>query len=258
VHEVQARERQDAGLALSKGENTIRAFEAVVATCLLLALLAATNMAWAVMRSHRLTHQNKVLTRLTQVDALTGLGNRRCFDETLAAAWTECTARQSPLTLVLFDIDHFKKFNDSQGHQAGDACLRRVSEALRGCTRDDMDQAARYGGEEFAIILPNSPIQAGRAVAERVRKAVAGCAIAHPAAPPPGIVTVSLGVASLIPTASGAAATLIEAADQALYAAKRSGRNRVCEAPIEPPREAADEGDLQACQVQHLAISSSC
>ncbi len=264
VHEVQARERQDAGLALTRGENTIRAFEAVVATCLLLALVAAANMAWAVTRSHRLTDQNKVLTRLTQVDALTGLGNRRCFDETLAASWADCMARQSPLTLVLFDIDHFKKYNDSQGHQAGDDCLRRVAEAIRGCTRDDVDQAARYGGEEFAIILPNSPIQAGRAVAERVRKAVAGCAIPHGAASPPGIVTVSLGIASLIPTASAAASSLIEAADQGLYAAKRSGRNRACEAPPAPPevppvppRETADEGNLQSCETEHLAISLS-
>ncbi len=255
VQEVQARERQDAGLALTRGDNTIHAFEVVVATCLLVALIAASNMAWAARRSHRLTDQNKLLTRLTQVDALTGLGNRRSFDDTLAAAWADCTAQQAPLTLVMFDIDHFKKFNDSQGHQAGDACLRKVAGAVLASTRDDVDHACRYGGEEFAIILPNSPLPAGRVVAERVRRAIAGCAITHPAAPPPGIVTVSLGVASLVPTASVDTSALIEAADQALYAAKHGGRNRVCEAPPVAPR-AADEGDGQSCEAAQVATSS--
>ncbi len=241
VREVQAREAADADRALMSAATTTRAFEAVGFAAVLLALLAAANMAWASVRAHRLTRQNRQLTRLAQVDALTGLGNRRCFDDTLAAAWAECAAKQVPLALVMFDIDHFKKFNDSQGHQAGDACLRKVAAAILNSTRDAPEQAARYGGEEFAIILPNIAIDPARAVAERVRQAVLATAIPHPAAGPPGIVTISLGVASLMPTATVSPSVLIEAADRGLYVAKRSGRNRVADAQMAEPEQPAPE-----------------
>ena len=168
-----------------------------------------------------------MLRELVQIDALTGLGNRRCFDDTLAAAWASCTAQQMPLTLIMLDIDSFKKFNDSQGHVAGDACLQKVAAALTPCTRDATDKIARYGGEEFAIILPGSTARTGHEIAERVREAIAACAIPHPAATPPGIVTVSVGVSSRIPTAGCKPSSLIEAADKCLYAAKKNGRNRV-------------------------------
>ena len=227
VHEVQGRQQKDATRALTTAAATIHAFEAVVAGAVLLALAAAANMGWATVRSNRLSRQNSVLTRLTQIDALTGLGNRRRFDAALAAALADCTARQVPLTVILFDLDHFKKFNDSQGHQAGDDCLRKVAAVVAPCLRGASDVAARYGGEEFAMILPNATLEAGQMVAERVRQAVSNCAIDHPAAGPPGHVTITQGVASLVPTASVTAAALIEAADQGLYAANRAGRNRV-------------------------------
>jgi diguanylate cyclase (GGDEF)-like protein len=227
VHEVQARQEADAQGALRIASTTMRAFFGVGAAAVLLAVFAAVEMGLGVMRAHRLSRQNGVLTQLAQIDALTGLGNRRCFDETLVRAWANCTAKQAPLTLILLDIDHFKKFNDSQGHPAGDACLRRTADCIAPCTRDVTDLAARYGGEEFAIILPESSLEAGLVVAERVRRAVMRCAIPHPAAGPPGIVTVSLGVACVIPTATGSAGALIEAADRNLYAAKHAGRNRV-------------------------------
>ncbi len=227
VHEVQAGQRADADAAVQTAATTMRAFEAVGAAAVGLAVLAAANMGWAAVRSHRLTRQNDVLTELTQIDALTGLGNRRQFDAGLARAWAACTAQQVPLTLIMFDVDHFKKFNDSQGHPAGDRCLRDIAAAVATCTRDLTDKAARYGGEEFAIILPGSALEAGMAVAERVRLAVAACAIPHPVAGPPGFVTVSVGLASVLPTATGHEAALIAAADTDLYAAKRAGRNRV-------------------------------
>ena len=230
VREVQARQRADADASLLTAAATMRAFEGVGGAAVLLAVLAAANMAWASVRSHRLARQNNVLTRLTQIDALTGLGNRRCFDEALAAAWATCTAKQVPLALVMLDIDHFKKFDDSQGHPAGDACLREVAAAVGACAREVTDVAARYGGEEFAIVLPGASLAGGQALAERVRRAVLDCAVPHPAAGPPGIVTVSLGVASVVPTATGTPASLIGAADQDLYAAKRAGRNRVGDA----------------------------
>jgi diguanylate cyclase (GGDEF)-like protein len=241
VHEVQALQAREAQKALTSAANTTRAFEAVGSAAVLLALLAAANMARATVGARRLSRQNRLLTQMTQIDALTGLGNRRYFDETLAEAWADCTARQAPLTLIMFDIDHFKKFNDSQGHQAGDTCLRHVAAAVTASIRDTPEKAARYGGEEFAIIMPEAPLESGRSVAERVRSTVEMLAIAHPAAGPPGVVTVSLGVASLIPTASGAPATLIEAADRVLYAAKRGGRNRVGDIPAEPPAAMAPE-----------------
>jgi diguanylate cyclase (GGDEF)-like protein len=227
VQEVEARQRADADAALSISATTMRAFEAVGSGAVALALMAAANMGWGAMRSHRVARQNNVLTRLTQIDALTGVGNRRCFDEALAAAWADCTARHAPLGLVLLDIDHFKTFNDSQGHPAGDACLRTVAAAMAPSARGVTDIAARYGGEEFAIVMPGASLEAARLVAERVRGAVAYCAVPHPAAGPPGIVTVSLGVASTVPTASVSPASLIEAADRSLYGAKRGGRNRV-------------------------------
>jgi diguanylate cyclase (GGDEF)-like protein len=232
VREVQARQRADADAAVETAVTTMRLFEVVGSVAVLLAVLAAANMGWAAVRSGRLTRQNHVLTRLTQIDALTGLGNRRQFDEGLARAWASCTAEQTPLTLIMLDVDHFKKFNDSQGHQAGDRCLQAIGVALAACTRDLTDKAARYGGEEFAIILPGSSLEAGLAVAERVRQAVAACGIAHPVAGPPGFVTVSVGLASVVPTATGRPAALIEAADTSLYAAKRAGRNRVGGATI--------------------------
>jgi diguanylate cyclase (GGDEF)-like protein len=227
VHDVQARERSDADDALTSAIHTTRAFEAVVAGCILIALLAAANMRLAAVRSQRLARQNSALTRLTQIDPLTGLANRRCFDDTLQRSWQECLEKQAPLCLVMFDVDHFKKFNDSQGHQAGDSCLRQVAAAVVPCTRGVSDLAARYGGEEFAVIMPSLPLAAGRSAAERIRLAVLHCAIPHPAAGPPGIVTISIGVASLVPTMAGSPTDLIEAADRSLYAAKRAGRNRV-------------------------------
>lgn len=241
VHEVQALQARDADTALTSAANTMRAFEAVGTAAVLLALFAAANMARASVGARRLSRQNRLLTAMAQVDALTGLGNRRYFDDTLAAAWDACAASREPLSLIMFDIDHFKKFNDSQGHQAGDECLRRVAAAVTSSTRDAPDKAARYGGEEFAVILPNTPPEGARVVAERIRKAIEASAIAHPAAGPPGVVTVSLGVATLIPRAPLTAAALIEAADKGLYAAKRGGRNRVGDSPADPPPDTAPE-----------------
>jgi len=241
VHEVQALQARDADTALTSAANTMRAFEAVGTAAVLLALFAAANMARASVGARRLSRQNRLLTAMAQVDALTGLGNRRYFDDTLAAAWDACAASREPLSLIMFDIDHFKKFNDSQGHQAGDECLRRVAAAVTSSTRDAPDKAARYGGEEFAVILPNTPPEGARVVAERIRKAIEASAIPHPAAGPPGVVTVSLGVATLIPRAPLTPAALIEAADKGLYAAKRGGRNRVGDSPADPPPDTAPE-----------------
>lgn len=227
VHEVQAQQASDADKALTSAANSMRGFEAVGSAAVLVALLAAANMARATMGARRLSRQNRVLTQMTQIDALTGLGNRRYFDQMLQEAWRAASRQHAPLSLVIFDIDHFKAFNDALGHQAGDECLRRVGRAISQCVRDTSDTASRYGGEEFAIILLGTAAPAACVVAERVRAAVRACAIAHPLAGPPGYVTVSLGLATLIPDARATPEALIEAADRCLYAAKRQGRNQL-------------------------------
>ena len=172
-----------------------------------------------------LARQNLTLARLTQVDALTGLGNRRCFDETLAAIWADERMQQADITLIMLDIDCFKLFNDSFGHQAGDECLATLGYAAAHCLRDDRDTLVRYGGEEFAIILPATSLAEGWSVAERVRQAALDRAVPQAGGGASDIVTVSLGVASVKPAEQSSAA-LIEMADRCLYAAKRGGRNR--------------------------------
>ena len=173
-----------------------------------------------------LAAQNRTLAKLTQVDALTGLGNRRCFDETMSGLWAAAAAKPARTTLILFDIDCFKQFNDALGHQAGDECLGVVARAVTRCLRDERDILVRYGGEEFAVILPNTSLEDGCEVAERVRLAVMERALPHPGGGPHHLVTISLGVATVLAPVQSSSA-LVEAADQSLYAAKRQGRNRV-------------------------------
>jgi diguanylate cyclase (GGDEF)-like protein len=182
-------------------------------------------------RRAQLAAQNKALARLLHMDALTGLSNRRCFDEALTSAWAHAQASRMPLALVMFDIDHFKKYNDRLGHRAGDACLRSVGDAVGACIREPGDTLARYGGEEFALVLPGASLAYAVGAAERVRSAVLDLAIPHPDRAAGGCVTISLGVACADPGAGAGAITspdaLVEAADRCLYAAKHRGRNRV-------------------------------
>ncbi len=173
-----------------------------------------------------LAAQNRMLARLSQVDALTGLGNRRCFDETMAALWTAALAKPSIVSLILFDIDCFKQFNDALGHQAGDECLGAIARTVTHCLRDEHDTIVRYGGEEFAIILPDTSLEAACTLAERVRLAVVDRALPHPGGGPHHLVTISLGVAAVSPPLQSSS-SLVEEADQLLYLAKRDGRNRV-------------------------------
>ena len=173
---------------------------------------------------------NAELEQLARNDALTGLANRRKFDEVLEAEWRRAARETTPVSLLLLDVDHFKSFNDRYGHQGGDACLRVVAEAVSGVALRPGDLTARYGGEEIAIVLPGTETVGARIVAERVRQAVAALAIPHDGNPQcGGVVTVSIGCATGAPTAGlrTDAGTLIAAADACLYEAKRAGRNRV-------------------------------
>ncbi|MBL0143132.1 MAG: diguanylate cyclase [Betaproteobacteria bacterium] len=174
-----------------------------------------------------LREANERLARLSQQDGLTGLANRRRFDLDLMRELGRARREQRPICLVIADADHFKAYNDAYGHPAGDECLRRIAGALRLACRRPGDVAARYGGEEFALILPDTTEEAGRRRAREAMRAVAALEIEHRGSEVSGVVTLSLGVAGCVPDAAVVADTLLSRADQALYAAKRAGRNAV-------------------------------
>lgn len=166
------------------------------------------------------------LEHLSSIDALTGIVNRRGFDEALRREWARAQRHGEDLTLLMIDIDHFKQLNDSYGHPAGDARLCAVSGTLAGCARRGTDIVARYGGEEFAAILPGLDRDAALLVAEAMREAVEARALPSPVRG--GVVTVSIGVAQASQAGEDMIDALLHRADHALYEAKRSGRNRVC------------------------------
>ncbi|MFD1625875.1 diguanylate cyclase [Azospirillum griseum] len=178
-------------------------------------------------RNHLLLkRQTDLLRSLSFLDGLTGIANRRRFDETMAREWRRCARSRQPLSLILLDVDHFKTYNDHYGHQAGDECLRAVAAVLADRVKRTGDLVARYGGEEFVCLLPETEGEGAMQVAERLRSAVADSAIPHAQSLVASHVTISLGVATVIPTMDVAPATLTQTADQLLYQAKRSGRNR--------------------------------
>jgi len=177
-------------------------------------------------REEELRIANEHLEELASLDGLTGLANRRGFDRELDRAWRQEGERGRPLALMMIDIDHFKLFNDRYGHVRGDACLRAVGETLSLVTLEEAVIVARYGGEEFALLLPGIDIERATALAEEARRAIEDLSIAH-AETAYGMVTISIGVESLVPEPDRSAADLVEAADSALYAAKRRGRNTV-------------------------------
>ncbi|MGJ7914776.1 diguanylate cyclase [Massilia sp. LXY-6] len=172
-----------------------------------------------------LERHNQTLKALAESDGLTGLANRRLFDETLARELARARRSGVPFALILADVDFFKKYNDRYGHVAGDDCLCRVAAAIAAGTRRPGDLAARYGGEEFAVILPGTDLAGATTVADAIRAAVAGLALDH-ADSPTGKVSLSLGVAAGL-AAAEADGAWVEAADRLLYQAKADGRNRV-------------------------------
>jgi diguanylate cyclase (GGDEF)-like protein len=170
--------------------------------------------------------KNATLDRLARIDALTGLHNRRHFDERLAAETARAVREGTCVALVMIDVDFFKRYNDSYGHAAGDDCLRKVAAALRTVVHRPADMAARFGGEEFAILLPGTARDGALQVAEAARAAVAALFVPHEGNGA-RIVTISAGVACISPGSVDEARSLVEAADGALYRAKEAGRNRV-------------------------------
>jgi diguanylate cyclase (GGDEF)-like protein len=170
---------------------------------------------------------NRKLEALATIDGLTQIANRRRFDDYLAQKWQECWQRQQPICLLLGDIDFFKPYNDHYGHQMGDRCLCQVAKILESSLLRPQDLAARYGGEEFAVVLPQTSLEDAKNIALQIIENVRNVAIAHATSPVSSTVSLSLGVHGLIPTEAIAPNTLIECCDQALYAAKAQGRDRL-------------------------------
>ena len=176
--------------------------------------------------SEQLAAANK-LEELSNRDGLTGLYNRRYFDQVLASEWRRTRRNHEPLGLLMLDVDHFKPFNDLLGHQAGDKALQQLAGALKSSLMREADCACRYGGEEFAVILPNADLAQCERVASHLHQAIKQLQISHPQSITDQL-TISIGAASLIPDADNSPEELIHSADSMLYQAKHSGRNRTC------------------------------
>jgi two-component system, chemotaxis family, response regulator WspR len=190
------------------------------------------DAAWRSLRASQqeLARANLELQKLAALDGLTGIANRRRFDEALRLEWQRGRRQRSPLSLLLCDVDHFKLYNDHFGHPAGDLCLKKTAAVLTGQLKRPADLAARYGGEEFAILLPDTDLDGALQLAEGCRGALDRLALPHPDASH-GVVTMSVGVASTVPGEHMTLEALLAQADEALYDAKRGGRNRVVAAP---------------------------
>jgi len=188
-----------------------------------------TYLSLATVRSQKLATEHDHFQKMSLVDGLTGVGNRRAFDDKLCSLWLHALQHGTPLALIMLDVDTFKRYNDSLGHQAGDECLRRIAVAMSRAARST-DVCARYGGEEFALLLPGADAATAQAVAARVHAEVAREQLPHPSSPVGDMVTVSLGVSSLTPLEEQKEESqrLVRQTDSALYAAKAAGRNRTC------------------------------
>ncbi len=211
--------------ALKTPEDETRALDAGAADFISKPVNAAVVRA-RVRTQLTVKRQSDTLRELSLTDGLTGVSNRRAFDEKLDAEWRRCARAHLPMALILVDIDYFKLFNDHHGHQQGDACLQQVGTAMKRAAKRPQDLVARYGGEEFAILLPQEDVGGAEAVARRVLDQIAGLAIVHGHANAGPLVTVSMGVAAVMPSEKIDPATLVKAADALLYRAKAGGRNQ--------------------------------
>jgi diguanylate cyclase (GGDEF)-like protein len=213
-----------AGLLLGQPVNELLYMTAILGAAAVLGGIATYNLEHAVRTTFI---ETRWLEELAQRDGLTGLYNRRIFDDFMRRVWRQSRREQQPVEIIFIDIDNFKVYNDLYGHQAGDDCLKRVARTIARCAKRPFDFAARYGGEEFVLVLYGAPHDHARSVPEQIRQDVLDLAIAHDGAQAGKVITVSVGVA-LADAASGRSlAGAIQTADEALYDAKQSGRNRV-------------------------------
>lgn len=175
----------------------------------------------------QLDRLSQEMARLSREDGLTTLANRRFFNETLAREWSVAEREQQPVSLVFVDVDHFKPYNDTYGHLEGDNALREVGKTLKAQVRRPADLAARYGGEEFVLLLPNTDEEGAMAVARDVRDAIDALQIPHRSSKAGKHLSVSIGLSTLVPGSDNSISTLIDQADEGVYAAKRAGRHRI-------------------------------
>ncbi|CAH2713660.1 hypothetical protein BACCIP111895_00796 [Neobacillus rhizosphaerae] len=191
-------------------------------------IIVSRNITDRKLTEQKLQEANELLNRLSYMDGLTGIANRRYFDETLAKEWLNSFSANSPITLLMFDIDYFKKFNDTYGHLTGDFCLQSIAQAIKKIITEALGYTlCRYGGEEFAIILPASNIEEGIKLAHQIQETIGSLKIPHSSSEIADFVTLSIGLASLIPTSSSKSQELIKMADSALYLSKTKGRNSI-------------------------------
>ena len=197
------------------------------------------NAYWATMqlqaqieRERALTVQleaaNSELKRLAMIDGLTGIANRRYFDEVLDREWRRAVRDRLPFSLLLCDVDCFKLYNDTCGHVMGDRCLEKVATILAQSVQRPADLIARYGGEEFVMIMPNTPMLGARQIAERIQVGLAQAAIPHPQSSVGSAVTLSIGLLCVVPERDWSATEALKRVDQMLYRAKTAGRNQIC------------------------------
>jgi diguanylate cyclase (GGDEF)-like protein len=177
--------------------------------------------------NQELEEANGKLQHLAAIDSLTQVFNRRSFDEYLKREWLQTMHEQAPLSLILCDVDFFKRYNDTYGHLAGDDCLRAVASTLSKVVQTPTALVARYGGEEFAVVLPNTDALGATLIAQRIRSEVQALQIAHANSEVSEWVSLSQGIASLVPNSSLMVETLISVADRGLYRAKAEGRDRI-------------------------------
>ena len=177
--------------------------------------------------TNKLTRANNTLKKLSYIDGLTGVGNRRYFDELYAKEWGRARRESCDISLIILDVDFFKMYNDRYGHQAGDECLKKIAQKISDLLKRPVDFVARYGGEEFAIVLPHTDSPGAVFVAEAIRRGLAGLAIDHEDSKISDVITVSMGIGSLIPTRGQSADDFLQSVDGVLYEAKKNGRNRI-------------------------------
>jgi diguanylate cyclase (GGDEF)-like protein len=214
--------------ALSQPEDETRALESGAADFISKPFNVAVVRA-RVRTQLTVKRQADAMRELTLTDTLTGVANRRSFNETMDNEWRRCGRLGMPLSVIMIDIDHFKLYNDRYGHQAGDMCLQQVATAMKRCATRPQDKLARYGGEEFILLLPQEGIHGAEVVAQRILDEVRKLALPHAASTTCGQVSVSMGLASVTPPADGGDSdALIRTADGLLYRAKQTGRNRFC------------------------------
>jgi len=212
--------------ALSRPEDETRALEAGAVDFISKPFNVA--VARARVRSQlTIKRQADAMRELSMTDGLTGVANRRSFNDKIDAEWRRCARASLPLSLIMIDIDHFKLYNDHYGHQAGDACLQQVSAAMKRCATRPQDMLARYGGEEFILLLPQEGLEGTEVVAKRILDEVRKLDLPHAASTTSSHVSVSMGLATILPPpGSTDSSGLIRTADSYLYHAKHSGRNR--------------------------------